>query len=356
MVQGYEVKLNNGKPYAKSKTTSINELAVFTEPVLISYMKKDTKDNHYIRLVEITNIDSISAIDDTIRILKGGDVIGVAQLHNNTLYQPNRTVCITDNGNIYQMIVDKDKLTIFEISPEKNYISRLKGKVTEISDIKRDYVKDLNISVVTDKYFVWKAIEAHIYEENSAWTYNSTYNGNKNVTGNPAEVAQPHQLLTLNNGIDHYIQGIPYCWGGKDTPNYFQDKISRRTSPMYYAGNIDSKYSNGTYHDYISGTAGIDCSGFVCNCFSLPVLGTSDLMSSSYFNKIGDWKQGKQFDILLKSGHVMILNNYNIVNGQSVGCYVWESTTRDGVDAVLANYCDALYASQFNIYAYQYWQ
>lgn len=350
--QEYEVKLNNGKPYAK-RASLLNNFDVNAEPILISYLKKDNSDNHYIRLVEMGNMYSGITLDDTVRVIRNGKNVGVAQLQNNYLYQPNKTVVVTNKGNIYEMVVDERKLIVSEVKPRKKYVSRLTEKNLKTEDFKLD---STSVSVSLDPYFVWKAIEAYVFEENTYWSYNSTYNGNKNVTDNPAEVEQPHQLKSLNDGNDHEIVGIPYCWGGSDTPDTFQYKISRRTSPLYYAGNIDAKYSDGTFHNYIGGTAGVDCSGFVCNVFGIPRLSTRDLIKSSYFSKIGDWKQGETFDILLKEGHVMILNYYNIVNGQAAGCYVWESTTRDGVDQVLANYHNVSYAKDFNIYRYKDWQ
>lgn len=346
--QEYDVKLNNGKPYAK-KSSLVNYFDVNADPVLISYLKKDSNDNHYIRLVEMGNTKSGTMLDDTVRIINNGEIVGVAQLQNNYLYQPNKTVFVTDNGIIYEMVVNEDRLTICKVKPNNKYISRIENIDTE--DPMLNSTKDFKATGL-DPYFVWKAIEAYVYEEDTYWIYNSTYNGNKNVTSNPSSVSQPHQLRSLNDGKDHDIVGIPYCWGGSDTPSSFQYKISRRTSPLYYAGNISSASSV-----YVGGTAGVDCSGFVCNVFDIPRLSTKDLLNCSYFDKIGDWKQGQQFDILLKSGHVMILNDYKIDNnGQVVGCYVWESTTRDGVDQVLANYHDATYAKDFQIYRFTDWQ
>lgn len=176
----------------------------------------------------------------------------------------------------------------------------------------------MDVSIMPGNYLydwqVGKAIEAYINEEDSVWIYNSTYNGDDSVTGNANEVEQPNYLSvsSLNDGNDHWVDGIPYCWGGDDFPSEFQAKIDNRPpDTLYFAGNVcpDSDYQ-------VSGTTGADCSGFVCNCFDMTHITTSDMLNNSNFSYIGNWEQGSTYDILLKSGHVMILNSYTTVNGQ----------------------------------------
>lgn len=60
--------------------------------------------------------------------------------------------------------------------------------------------------------------------------------------------------------------GIPYMWGGFDTPESFDAKVSRG----FYAGDIYSQHKRDRLDDAVSKqTCGIDCSGFVSRCWRL---------------------------------------------------------------------------------------
>ena len=99
---------------------------------------------------------------------------------------------------------------------------------------------------------------------NLTWTYSKDINGNIGST-NANSVTQPNQYSNLTTA---QVTGIPYDWGGQDgldsnsigTPwTNFLDAISKGA----FAGNVNTTAGN----SYVTGTAGIDCSGFVQACF-----------------------------------------------------------------------------------------
>lgn len=158
---------------------------------------------------------------------------------------------------------------------------------------------------------------------NFTWTYDSSKNSII-APLNSAYVTQPKQFIgqTISTEI-----GIPYCWGGSDSldsASYgaswtnFKDAISNGA----YAGNVNADAARG----YISGTAGLDCSGFVQASYNIPgyKLSTSTLFNK-YFTKI-DLSHIKHMDILNYPGnHVVIFDKWGTFNGIS-GAFTYEAT------------------------------
>ncbi len=60
--------------------------------------------------------------------------------------------------------------------------------------------------------------------------------------------------------------GIPYMWGGFDTPVSFDEKLKRG----YYAGDVYTQAKRAKLYSAVSSQAcGIDCSGFISRCWRL---------------------------------------------------------------------------------------
>lgn len=158
---------------------------------------------------------------------------------------------------------------------------------------------------------------------NLTWTYSPEINNIIDPEYAPL-ITTPTQLTSTN-----IIQstGIPYDWGGLDgidsssggtSWTSFQNAIFKGA----FAGNVNTEAGYG----YISGTAGIDCSGFVQATFNIKdsKLCTSTVFND-YFNKI-DINDIKHMDILDKPGdHIVIFDKWGTLNGVS-GAYTYEST------------------------------
>jgi uncharacterized protein YraI len=166
---------------------------------------------------------------------------------------------------------------------------------------------------------------------NYTWDYSSARNGV--IDPNYASlVTKPAQLANVSDG---QVTGIPYNWGGLDSPyststnapwTSFGDAVSKGA----YTGNVNADAGYG----YIKGTAGLDCSGFVQAAFNINdwKLSTSTLFNT-YFQKIA-LSDLKHMDILDKPGsHVVIFDRWGTWNGIE-GAYTYEATpdqTRGGI-------------------------
>lgn len=158
---------------------------------------------------------------------------------------------------------------------------------------------------------------------NLAWTYSSANNGNID-SKYACYVTKPKQFqnTTLTQTI-----GIPYNWGGLDgidsnsfnTPwTNFLDAVNKGA----YTGNVNSKGGLGL----VTGTAGVDCSGFVQASFNIKDYKQSTTtLFSKYFTKI-NISDIKHMDILDKPGdHVVIFDKWGTQNGVD-GAFTYEAT------------------------------
>jgi len=99
------------------------------------------------------------------------------------------------------------------------------------------------------------------------------------------------------------ITGLPYCWGGADSPEVFQQKLGKGLAAGAHSRN-----------GVLSCAAGIDCSGFVCFCWGLPrhPYGTSTLRTIAGKPKYNWFTDMKAGDALCKPGsHVVLFTGYN---------------------------------------------
>ena len=101
------------------------------------------------------------------------------------------------------------------------------------------------------------------------------------------------------------VKGIPYCWGGADGPEAFDQKLAKGLA----AGSHSS-------YGVLACAAGIDCSAFVCRCWGLIGPGhpysTGNLRliaGKPKYNWFTDMKPG---DVLNRPGvHVALFAGYN---------------------------------------------
>lgn len=100
--------------------------------------------------------------------------------------------------------------------------------------------------------------------------------------------------------------GMPYQWGGFDTPRSFLNAIARGEK----AGDIATAEKRRLIDDAVSkDSAGIDCSGFVSRCWRLQrPYSTREL--PSICDPLDDWDQLEPGDILLKQGHVLLFRSW----------------------------------------------
>ncbi len=230
----------------------------------------------------------------------------------------------TETGSIYQMVADENGIRIYQLSQnpiESLEINSLKGKEIiqeEQANNSRNVsvmaaYKDMTTTTIKTRMDTYK---------NLAWTFNSSNNSNKSVTGDSTKVTQPSWLSGLATNKNHSVTNVPYCWGGWNAESFVKNINEGK-----FAGNV-----NTTSSGHVSGTVGMDCSGYVSVAFDLPHKhGTSTLKDC--FTQISDSSQVKAYDILNKSGsHVRIVTNVYVQNNVRYVDYYEESTGSGKVD------------------------
>lgn len=97
-------------------------------------------------------------------------------------------------------------------------------------------------------------------------------------------------------------KGMPYKWGGFDTPESFLQGIAAGKK----AGDIANTYKIRADDAAVSGeSVGIDCSGFISRCWGLKKhVSTRDLPALCDPISWGELRMG---DIILKEGHVLMV-------------------------------------------------
>jgi len=186
---------------------------------------------------------------------------------------------------------------------------------------------------------------------NYKWSYSAT---NNTKTDSPLVVTKPTQLGTTSETQT----GIPYCWGGfdsLDTASYQAawKNFGEAVSQGAYTGNTNDEAGLG----YISGTAGLDCSGFVQSAFNIKDYkqSTSTLLSN-YFTQI-NMSDIQHMDILIAAGsHVAIFDSWGY-NNSVYGAYTYESTTNTfygGIQGTKKYFMSMNYINQLGYVAAKY--
>lgn len=111
-------------------------------------------------------------------------------------------------------------------------------------------------------------------------------------------------------------KGMPYMWGGFDTPESFCEKLVAG----YRAGDVGNAAKRATGDAGTSAeSCGIDCSGFVSRCWGLPrPYSTREL--HKICDRLANWDDLKPGDILLNHRHVVLFVKW-LKPGREIGVY-----------------------------------
>lgn len=246
--------------------------------------------------------DNLSVARECILVQQVGEMVSFAvpKDHTNTLDRG----CIqsADDGSIYQMNVDESGIQIFQLAER------------DIAELKEEYLLQRIIAeddangiepMASYKSITKTRVKSRMDTYYKLpWTFNSNRNANKSVTGNPQQVQLPSWLSAYADGRDHSLTNVPYCWGGWNAETFVSNINAGK-----FAGNTCTTSSG-----YVSGTVGMDCSGYVSVAFDLPYKhGTSTL--SNCFTKVSNANVAA-YNIMNKaSSHVMIVTKVYTTNG-----------------------------------------
>jgi cell wall-associated NlpC family hydrolase len=122
-------------------------------------------------------------------------------------------------------------------------------------------------------------------------------------------------------------RGMPYMWGGFDTPESFQRKLAEGKK----AGDIATAEKRQLLEAGVSReSTGIDCSGFVSRCWNLPQHYSTRTLHQ-ICDRLNSWDELKPGDILLNHRHVVLFSGWNIpgveITAYEAGPYpVWKAS------------------------------
>lgn len=288
------------------------DISIYSNELLnVQVLNTDNSNNLYVDMFE--QIDSPKVLGEyTVKKYSGNKLTSIAPISlENYYFSPNNVLELTSNGDLYQINCFEDSIQIVK----KGFVSS-KNFRSNINQIKQQALSYMENDVSTMAVRANAPNSRTTTQSNAnamsalTWTYKST---NK-VNPNSATVSTPDYLVGVTTPSSQ--TGIPYAWGGNDglttssssSWTNFTDAMSKNK----FAGNSDTV----SVPYYTSGTAGLDCSGFVGGAAGFTSkLGTTNLASTTYTTAIAS-SSIQIYDIYVASGsHVLF---YTGDNGTSI--------------------------------------
>lgn len=274
----------------------------------------------YFYISEISFLETGSTYERAVVIIGEDNDIKIAKLENMDFFVPQNHICVSNEGKIYQMLVLAEKTQILEL-----LVCEDDGLIKNV-DNGSDYTLlsecVSNISTMQQRSFSDSVLASRCEAMKSyTWQYYHTINGNHG-----SDATKPSYIPNYSATVT----GIPYCWGAAQAPTSlsvsanqtldyqlpFDTAISSRYS--YAAGNINTEGTS-----YVSKTAGVDCSGFVCIVFDVWKANNTRYGTEALVGDSGPFEcvsgAPNYMELYIKSGsHVMIANgtiSYSVGHG-----------------------------------------
>lgn len=174
---------------------------------------------------------------------------------------PRREALLAPNGEIYAMMLEPNRAVVYRITLGASFSQRFRhGPDLGVQESRHSGSNGLVPMVYPDAPTRTLIMGYANNMINYSWVYNGAPNPN------PSTVTQPNYLVGAAKGTPEV--GIPYTWAGFDSDitrsnsawSNFGDAINKGA----FAGNTNTKTST-----WQSGTAGLDCSGFVGRAWTM---------------------------------------------------------------------------------------
>ena len=284
----------------------------------------DKSGNLFVTTEELLDVPIIT-VEQTVKEYDSkGRLIGTARVPLE-LYKahPDRYTDVTEDG-VFALVPKANSIDVVKLNTITNFTSRMPELKKEFEKSYKNPESDINKnpSMLAINYLTRSQVENNgYYINNYNWTLNS--NNRKSMSG----VTFPDWLSTVN--IPYSATGIPYCWGGFDSLNTSSSSSwSNYGNAMSYGANAGNVYCSGYYK---SGTAGLDCSGYVSACFAFTSKwGTGDFYSNaSLFNDINVSQLGNCDIVVHPTDHIVLWKGADY--GNSDHFFTYEATT-SGLD------------------------
>ncbi|MFL5802231.1 MAG: pre-peptidase C-terminal domain-containing protein [Roseiflexaceae bacterium] len=225
------------------------------------------------------------------RYHSNGQLTGAARIPVETfVISPYRPVEVTDNGALYVMVPAKDGTTIYRVELGQTYRSVIPDRsiqpialpeASNQTSSGQPKIATAAISPAATSSLTRRQVRTQGYAmADTTWTWHTTYDTFHDGRARPADAVKPAQLRGIADGTN--TVGIPYTWGGLDSPwshsdnqpwvnwssvpngalQLYYNKNPRENGPLI--GQINTTCTTQCYPSgYHIGSAGIDCSGFV---------------------------------------------------------------------------------------------
>ena len=288
----------------------------------------DASNNLYLVVNEYVPNSSVTLFESTVRRYDSNGVLtGISLLNrDNWVATPMRYAKVNANGDAFALHCNEDSVVVSNVAFGLRYVSRMKQleAVAAIISKEQSVLPTKSVTTLSREQVRTRAVTM----ANTAWLLqraNRVY---------PENAAPPPYILLAQvptTGLS--MTGIPYCWGGMNgcdnagTAEYMKSFASRITARygdnLYAAGNVRNAGLG-----YISGTAGLDCSGFVGSAYGMTVKrATSWFLSNA--GTVINRSELQPMDMLVKDGHIMLF-----VSVSTSGTYtIYDCTSTDSTNA-----------------------
>ncbi len=279
---------------------------------------KDFKDNYYLITEKIAEHIPLKVVRNLVVIDKDGNLINNIEVPTNKYLTISNEFCIDEDGIIYHLLSDEEKVTILKISGLSNksnvgilYPTQYNKYIhynnfTTTTEITTTINNSQNPELAISRNNALKIADSYVSYKYICKSQNLAPNG---ITGPDGDVIKTPAYLKIG-----WNAKIPYMWGGFST---LADFYSGLNYLNYYAGDI---HTTGVSNYAV----GVDCSGFVSRCWQLSYHASTAYMPN-ITTQLTDWTKIKPGDAILKSGHVRLYVN----RAQNGALRIAEASSRD---------------------------
>ena len=322
-VDCHSYRISGGEKKATVIETGDNTLAQFID--------KSSK-NVMVSVYEFVPDVPVIMFERTIRVYdRDGNVIGNTVVDDEDAYShPDDDVYESSDGSIYIMHCKTDGVYITKPNLRKSYNSKMNSITAEAQEMCRN-IDDCETKGFEDTNTPFAKVKRSqaLNRASSCATCEWVNDSSKNskIRKTPKVDVHNDYVYDDNGNLQYWYSetpaqfkgvvgkktfiGIPYCRGGnKQGPATFKKKIEEG----FTAGNVNCNAN------YIGGTAGLDCSGFVCYSYNSDDYYTSYKLKYEVGYYIGSvipnssntnqFKKMKSMDYLVMNenhrGHVML--------------------------------------------------
>ena len=185
---------------------------------------------------------------------KSGDIVSTIIVPNRFLLQDVRDIRIFEN-NIYVLATDKEGLRIYRFDGYNDGVIEISRWTDRLIDINENVPEGVRLLALTPVKRSEALALAKDYNDH-IWTAKSCNVGTTTCTDwcDKTKTIKPPSWVVVGSN-----SRFPYSWGGFSTISQFDQGLA----DCKKAGDIQTKYSDGTSACGSSCSVGVDCSGFV---------------------------------------------------------------------------------------------